>query len=75
MDVLQPDVAAPGVNVLAAMIPKNIDAYDGYAFDGGTSMACPHVAGIVGLLKSLHPSWSPAAIRSALTTTGMITCS
>ncbi|XXG76246.1 hypothetical protein AAC387_Pa08g0639 [Persea americana] len=72
-EILKPDVAAPGVNVLAAMIPKNIDAFDGYAFDSGTSMACPHVAGIVGLLKSLHPSWSPAAIRSALTTTASTT--
>ncbi|XXG76247.1 hypothetical protein AAC387_Pa08g0639 [Persea americana] len=72
-EILKPDVAAPGVNVLAAMIPKNIDAYDGYAFDSGTSMACPHVSGIVGLLKSLHPSWSPAAIRSALTTTASTT--
>ncbi|RWR87704.1 Peptidase S8/S53 domain-containing protein [Cinnamomum micranthum f. kanehirae] len=68
-----PDVAAPGVNVLAAMIPKNEDAYDGFAFDSGTSMACPHVAGIVALVKSLHPSWSPAAIRSALTTTASTT--
>ncbi|XXG76249.1 hypothetical protein AAC387_Pa08g0639 [Persea americana] len=75
-EILKPDVAAPGVNVLAAMSPKNIfdiDAYDGFAFGSGTSMACPHVAGIVGLLKSLHPSWSPAAIRSALTTTASTT--
>ncbi|RWR87695.1 subtilisin-like protein protease SBT3.9 isoform X1 [Cinnamomum micranthum f. kanehirae] len=72
-EILKPDVAAPGVNVLAAMIPKNVNAYDGFAFDSGTSMACPHVAGIVALLKSLHPSWSPAAIRSALTTTASTT--
>ncbi|RWR87694.1 subtilisin-like protein protease SBT3.9 isoform X1 [Cinnamomum micranthum f. kanehirae] len=73
LEILKPDVAAPGVNVLAAMSPKNVDAYDGFAFDSGTSMACPHVAGIVALLKSLHPSWSPAAIRSALTTTASTT--
>ncbi|KAI4357289.1 hypothetical protein L6164_001249 [Bauhinia variegata] len=33
-------------------------------------MSCPHVAGIVGLLKTLHPHWSPATIQSAIMTTG-----
>ncbi|THG06071.1 hypothetical protein TEA_008532 [Camellia sinensis var. sinensis] len=68
--VLKPDVAAPGVSILAAY-PSIVTKHEsGYAFLSGTSMACPHVTGIVALIKSSHPDWSPAAIRSALVTTG-----
>uniref|UniRef100_A0A2N9ICN0 Inhibitor I9 domain-containing protein n=1 Tax=Fagus sylvatica TaxID=28930 RepID=A0A2N9ICN0_FAGSY len=64
--VLKPDIAAPGVDILAAVPPSDGSRF---AMKSGTSMACPHVAGIVALIKSAHPKWSPAAIRSALVTT------
>ncbi|XP_011040612.1 PREDICTED: subtilisin-like protease SBT3.5 [Populus euphratica] len=68
-EVLKPDIAAPGVDILAAHRPANKDQVDSYEFLSGTSMSCPHVTGIVALIKSLHQNWSPAAIRSALVTT------
>ncbi|CAI8583085.1 unnamed protein product [Vicia faba] len=74
--ILKPDITAPGVNILAAyslgVSPSNLPSDPRripYNLQQGTSMACPHVAGIVGLLKTLHPSWSSAAIKSAIMTT------
>ncbi|GLJ40047.1 hypothetical protein SUGI_0819800 [Cryptomeria japonica] len=64
--ILKPDVTAPGVNILAASLPT---IASGYAIDSGTSMACPHVAGLAVLLKAVHRNWSPGAIRSAIMTT------
>lgn len=63
-DLLIPDVAAPGVNILAAA-PSG----SGYAYLSGTSMASPHIAGIGALVKEVHPDWSPAMIQSAIMTT------
>ncbi|KAE8812145.1 subtilisin-like protease SBT3.9 [Hordeum vulgare] len=72
--VLKPDIAAPGVNILAAAPQVGVYKELGlYFFDSGTSMACPHVSGIIAVLKSLHPDWSPAAFKSALMTTAYIT--
>uniref|UniRef100_A0A5B7BTQ3 Putative subtilisin-like protease SBT5.3 n=1 Tax=Davidia involucrata TaxID=16924 RepID=A0A5B7BTQ3_DAVIN len=74
-EILKPDITAPGVSVIAAYTeaqgPTN-ENFDKrrvlYNSLSGTSMSCPHVSGIVGLLKTLHPNWSPAAIRSAIMT-------
>lgn len=66
---IQPDITAPGVNIIAAWPTPNGESVQ-YKPDTGTSMSCPHVSGIVALLKSVHPHWSPAAIRSALVTSG-----
>ncbi|KAF5770954.1 putative cucumisin [Helianthus annuus] len=76
LDILKPDLTAPGVDILAAwsegttvtgeegdtrVVPFNIIS--------GTSMSCPHAAGAAAYVKSFHPTWSPAAIKSALMTT------
>ncbi|KAF3590270.1 hypothetical protein DY000_02027019 [Brassica cretica] len=70
--ILKPDIAAPGVSILAALSPFDSREHDGFGLDTGTSMSTPVVSGIIALLKSLHPNWSPAAVRSALVTTGQV---
>jgi subtilisin family serine protease len=48
------DVAAPGSTILSTVVANN-----GYGTKSGTSMASPHVAGVLALMKSAHPSWTP----------------
>ena len=64
----KPDVAAPGVNILAAY--SDSDTATGTAPEfgaiSGTSMAAPHNAGAAALLMELNPSWSVAEVKSAL---------
>ncbi|KAJ0232847.1 Subtilisin-like protease [Hirschfeldia incana] len=67
--ILKPDIAAPGVNILAATSPNAMNSAGGFAMYSGTSMAAPAISGVIALLKALHPNWSPAALRSAIVTT------
>jgi subtilisin family serine protease len=70
--VLKPDVAAPGVQILAGDTPQHADPSqrDGALFQvsDGTSMAAPHVAGAAALLAGARPDWTPGRIKSALLT-------
>src|SRR6185436_1903587 len=65
-DILKPDVAAPGQEILAAHTSSG-----GYQVMSGTSMAAAHAAGAAALLMDLHPGWTPAEVQSALQTTGV----
>ncbi|TKY53555.1 Cucumisin protein [Spatholobus suberectus] len=76
-NILKPDIAAPGVDILAAWSPigpvsevKGDERKTNYNIQSGTSMACPHATAVAAYIKSFHPDWSPAAIKSALMTTG-----
>jgi len=71
-DLLKPDISAPGVSVLAAVSPPSNSKrkYDLYS---GTSMAAPHISGLAAFIQSVHPSWTPMEIKSAMMTTAVPT--
>ncbi|GMH30151.1 hypothetical protein Nepgr_031994 [Nepenthes gracilis] len=75
-DILKPDIAAPGLDILAgysklASITNEAVDQRHMTFNiiSGTSMATPHASGAAAYVKSFHPDWSQAAIKSALMTT------
>ncbi|CAI5973658.1 unnamed protein product [Closterium sp. NIES-65] len=70
-DILKPDITGPGVNLLGPMASgKKGEA--AYQLLSGTSMAVPHLVGIAALIMQKYPSWSPAAVKSAIMTTSTV---
>jgi hypothetical protein len=73
MDLIKPDITAPGTQILAGYSPTPNEPYDqqGELFMAiqGTSMSSPIVAGAFALLKQAHPDWSAAMAKSAIMTT------
>ncbi|CAA0820543.1 Subtilisin-like protease SBT1.2 [Striga hermonthica] len=70
--ILKPDIFGPGVNILAAWptsVENKTNVKSTFNMLSGTSMSCPHLSGVAALLKSTHPDWSPAEIKSAIITT------
>jgi subtilisin family serine protease len=57
------DVGAPGERVLSTF-PR------GYEYLDGTSMAAPHVTGLLGLIKASDPNLTPGALRNLVLTGG-----
>ena len=72
VSMISPSVSAPGVDILAAAGAGNEVVWE---FISGTSMASPHTAGALTLLKGMQldlpeaEQWSPAEAQSALMTT------
>ena len=81
-DVYHPTITAPGVDIVAARAPTGAitplgapsdvelgaDAIT-YTTMSGTSMATPHLAGVVALMLEAAPALSPAQVKSTLQAT------
>ena len=65
---LKPDIAAPGVNILAQGYGNTTGEarHVGFGQVSGTSMAAPHVAGAAVMLRQMYPTWGMAEIKAAL---------
>jgi len=63
VDHVKPDVAAPGSSIYSAK------AGGGYTKLSGTSMACPHVTGVIALMFQARPGLTVAQVRPALEST------
>ncbi len=76
---LKPDIAAPGLNITSvqtghtcmvatgctgASDPSGFQAGNQALIISGTSMASPHMAGVMALLRQLHPDWSVEELKA-----------
>lgn len=66
--LIKPEVAAPGSNVISAAMGKG---RKGVKFSG-TSMASPHVTGIMALMRQYHPELTPLEMKALLINTAKI---
>ena len=74
----KPDVAAPGVDIYSGTARASLlDAGDaqagfGWAAISGTSMATPHVAGLLAMLKHRSPGLTTAQFKAVIQEKGMV---
>jgi hypothetical protein len=63
------DVTAPGEDILSLQAANTFQGQpviDGYTRMTGTSMAAPHVSGVVALILSGNPTYSPEQVRQII---------
>lgn len=72
---IKPEIMAPGVNIHSATIVRaavpggGMPDATGYISASGTSMATPHVAGAVALIRQANSDWTSMQVKAALVNT------
>lgn len=66
--VIKPEISSPGTNIISAAMGGGANGVK----MSGTSMAGPHVAGVMALLKQKFPTLTPAELKSVLLSHGKI---
>ncbi len=77
--IVKPDIVAPGVDICAAQWDSWLEGEKECDPEkpnkiaiSGTSMAAPHVSGVVALIKQAHPGWSPEDIKTNIKNTALV---
>ncbi len=73
----KPDIAGPGASITSVQTGVTFTTGTGFEFTGGspsatlsgTSMAAPHLAGVMALVRKAHPGWTPAELKAAVMNT------
>ncbi|MEK2644958.1 S8 family serine peptidase [Bdellovibrio sp. BCCA] len=66
--LIKPEISAPGSNIISAMMGGG----DKGVLNSGTSMASPHIAGVMTLLKQKFKNLTPYELKSVLLAHGKI---
>jgi subtilisin family serine protease len=64
-NMLKPDIAAPGVSIASTAVGTGSDWFN----NNGTSMATPHMAGAMAVLRQLHPDWTVEELKALVMNT------
>ncbi|MBC8100537.1 MAG: S8 family serine peptidase [Armatimonadetes bacterium] len=65
---MKPDITAPGASILSAGSGSGTGTYN----ISGTSMAAPHIAGAMALLKEKYPTWTVADLKALIMNTASV---
>lgn len=63
--LIKPEISAPGLRIISAAAGKGHEGVK----NNGTSMASPHVAGVIGLLKQYRPELNPRELKALIMNT------